>query len=75
MECDSPAQHGDSIDSLCFQCDKERRNTMLLPCRDICVCEDCANRLKANAGQCPHCNKLVEDTFLVNLPTRKLKTY
>ena len=38
MECDRPAQNTDPLDLLCFRCEKEHKNTTLLPCRELCVC-------------------------------------
>lgn len=39
----------------CVICMSEERDTMLLPCRHLCLCASCAQSLRYQANSCPIC--------------------
>ena len=39
----------------CVICMSEERDTMLLPCRHLCLCSSCAQSLRFQANSCPIC--------------------
>jgi len=39
----------------CVICMSEERDTMLLPCRHLCLCSSCAQSLRYQASSCPIC--------------------
>lgn len=39
----------------CVICMSEERDTMLLPCRHLCLCNSCAQSLRYQANSCPIC--------------------
>eukprot|EP00831_Metopus_contortus_P016834 TRINITY_DN17090_c0_g1_i1.p1 TRINITY_DN17090_c0_g1~~TRINITY_DN17090_c0_g1_i1.p1 ORF type:complete len:196 (-),score=25.15 TRINITY_DN17090_c0_g1_i1:57-644(-) len=41
--------------SECVVCLYQPRNTMLLPCKHVCLCIDCAEALAKNSTPCPIC--------------------
>lgn len=54
-EAETPdaATGDDGLD--CVICMSERRNTMVLPCRHLCLCTECANALRTQTHKCPIC--------------------
>ena len=50
---------------LCVVCCEKEKSELLLPCKHLCVCEDCAQdrRLK----QCPLCRMEIEETVSIFL--------
>ncbi|KAI4460691.1 mahogunin [Holotrichia oblita] len=41
--------------SECVVCMSEVRDTLILPCRHLCLCNSCANTLRYQANNCPIC--------------------
>jgi hypothetical protein len=41
--------------SECVICLCERRDTAVLPCRHMCLCDGCAQQLRFNTNKCPVC--------------------
>jgi E3 ubiquitin-protein ligase MGRN1 len=39
----------------CVVCLTNTRDTLILPCRHICVCHECATELNKNGQACPIC--------------------
>ncbi|XP_049848807.1 uncharacterized protein LOC126316754 isoform X2 [Schistocerca gregaria] len=39
----------------CVICLGEHRNTLVLPCRHLCLCEDCAETITYHSTKCPIC--------------------
>ncbi|XP_014663747.1 PREDICTED: probable E3 ubiquitin-protein ligase MGRN1 [Priapulus caudatus] len=57
---DSGAKAGDEDDvddngSECVICMSEVRDTLILPCRHLCLCNCCADSLRYQANNCPIC--------------------
>lgn len=55
-------------EQLCIVCMDRKRDTLLLPCRDVKICGECASTLKAAAAEdtpfiCPHCKAEVIETM------------
>merc|ERR1719498_1644971 len=47
---------GDDDDGLCVICLTNEKNTVVIPCRHLCLCKECAEELRNRAGQkCPVC--------------------
>jgi hypothetical protein len=52
-----------SQQNLCVICLDNEKSVLLMPCRHLCVCEECANR--ANLARCPVCRDRIEQTIKV----------
>jgi len=50
-------------EKLCVICIVNQKNTVLLPCKHLCVCKDCADRVSA----CPMCTIKIDDRMKVFL--------
>lgn len=46
---------GDDEDGSCVVCLSEPRDTIMLPCRHLCLCSSCADKLRYQHGNCPFC--------------------
>ncbi|RDD43922.1 RING finger protein 157 [Trichoplax sp. H2] len=49
---------GDQIDDAsddCVVCLSKKRNTIILPCRHLCLCSECADSLRYQSNNCPIC--------------------
>eukprot|EP01062_Namystynia_karyoxenos_P001739 TRINITY_DN10599_c0_g1_i1.p1 TRINITY_DN10599_c0_g1~~TRINITY_DN10599_c0_g1_i1.p1 ORF type:complete len:354 (+),score=71.67 TRINITY_DN10599_c0_g1_i1:80-1141(+) len=44
----------------CVICLSEPRNTLVMPCRHMCLCEDCAKDLRRQSNSCPICRTAIE---------------
>lgn len=49
----------------CIVCMENPREIILLPCKHVCLCEDCAEKI---SRMCPVCNKRIEGKRAVYLP-------
>ena len=47
----------------------EPRTTIVIPCRHMCLCEDCAETLKVQSVKCPICRGPVRSLLKVELGT------
>jgi len=45
----------DDEDTSCVVCLSEPRDTVMLPCRHLCMCSPCADKLRYQHGTCPFC--------------------
>lgn len=52
-------------ESLCVVCLDRRRNTILLPCRHLCVCRYCSYKVRSRNYQCPICREDIDETLSV----------
>jgi len=62
--------YGISGSKECVICITEPPNTTLLPCRHMCVCDECAGFLMGQAPaerKCPVCRSLINSTVKVNI--------
>ncbi|KAL0197090.1 hypothetical protein M9458_005630, partial [Cirrhinus mrigala] len=39
----------------CVVCLSDLRDTLILPCRHLCLCNSCADTLRYQANNCPIC--------------------
>mmetsp|Transcript_12170 Transcript_12170/g.16812 ORF Transcript_12170/g.16812 Transcript_12170/m.16812 type:complete len:377 (+) Transcript_12170:23-1153(+) len=51
----------------CVICMAEPRNTVLLPCRHLCLCAECAQALRQQTHKCPICRSTVKHMLEVHL--------
>lgn len=49
----------DNEDRLCVICLVNERNTTVLPCRHMCMCDECAQELRKQDHKCPICRVTV----------------
>ncbi|KAJ1663579.1 hypothetical protein IW140_004826 [Coemansia sp. RSA 1813] len=58
----SDAQAGmDKAESMqCAICLSDERDTVILPCRHLCMCRECANTYRQQSNKCPICRTVVE---------------
>mgnify|MGYP001276740271 CR=1 FL=1 len=52
-------------DNECVVCMVERRDTTVMPCRHMCLCQDCAKNLVSGGSKCPICRRGVQCFFLL----------
>lgn len=45
----------DDNGSECVICMSDIRDTLILPCRHLCLCNNCADSLRYQANNCPIC--------------------
>lgn len=67
---------GSSYDELegreCVVCMCSERDTMVLPCRHMCMCQECAAALKTKTNKCPICRN--EISSLLHIKMRRKST-
>lgn len=51
---------GDIDGRECVICMSEERNTTVLPCRHLCMCDECARALRNQTNKCPICRNPIE---------------
>ena len=58
-------------DRECTICCTEKNDTILLPCKHMCLCKECSEQLKKDNRKCPICrcgnfilNKIINFNFL-----------
>jgi len=49
----------------CAVCLSEKKSTICIPCRHFCVCQECAQVLKAQSNKCPICRSTVRTMLQV----------
>jgi len=49
---------GEGSDGECLVCLSEPKNTILLPCRHMCICRDCL--MKMTTAKCPVCRTIIK---------------
>jgi len=58
------ADSGESQEErLCSICMSEKVDTIILPCKHMCVCFDCSKDLRSKTNKCPICRGKI-DSFL-----------
>ena len=55
----------------CPICCTAIRNTIFLPCRHACTCNDCANNLKMRNSACPICKIKIKDLLILEVAGEK----
>ena len=50
-------------DKLCVVCQDKEKCIMILPCRHLCICQDCQAPLQARNNHCPICRRPVRQTI------------
>eukprot|EP01127_Copromyxa_protea_P005571 TRINITY_DN15472_c0_g1_i1.p1 TRINITY_DN15472_c0_g1~~TRINITY_DN15472_c0_g1_i1.p1 ORF type:complete len:331 (-),score=61.24 TRINITY_DN15472_c0_g1_i1:190-1182(-) len=58
----------------CVICLAEEKNTICIPCRHLCVCQDCAQVLKFQSNKCPICRTPVRAMLNVKFSKDKQDT-
>ncbi len=48
---------------LCVICQEKEKSVVLIPCRHLCLCADCANHEQLKL--CPLCRRQIESKFVV----------
>ncbi|KAJ2714244.1 hypothetical protein H4R19_001832 [Coemansia spiralis] len=52
--------------SQCAICLSDDRDTVMLPCRHLCMCRECANTYRQQSNKCPICRTVVETILHIN---------
>ena len=52
---DSALNQQETEDKLCLICYCEKIDTIILPCKHMCVCSECSVALQTKSKQCPMC--------------------
>lgn len=48
------------LTALCPCLRSAEKSTLLLPCRHLCVCDDCGDMVERSSGKCPVCRTPIE---------------
>ena len=52
---------------VCIVCMEEEKSVLLMPCKHLCMCKGCTDKLIAQSGRrkamCPVCRNLIMDTI------------
>jgi Zinc finger, C3HC4 type (RING finger) len=60
--------------SECVICMCETRDTLILPCRHLCLCNSCADNLRYQANNCPICRAKFSALLQIRAMRRKIPT-
>eukprot|EP01120_Amphizonella_sp_Union-15-10_P010130 TRINITY_DN4005_c0_g1_i1.p1 TRINITY_DN4005_c0_g1~~TRINITY_DN4005_c0_g1_i1.p1 ORF type:complete len:335 (+),score=74.97 TRINITY_DN4005_c0_g1_i1:1-1005(+) len=58
----------------CVICISENRNTLVIPCRHLCLCHQCAEVLRFQSSKCPICRGPVRSLLRVQVSQSKKET-
>ncbi|KAL7083933.1 hypothetical protein ACP275_14G192700 [Erythranthe tilingii] len=50
----------------CIICFAEDKNTVVLPCRHMCMCGECAKDLRLKSNKCPICRQPIQELMEIN---------
>jgi len=51
----------------CVICLSNERDTTVLPCRHMCMCQECASALKTQSNKCPVCRMEIESLLHIKI--------
>uniref|UniRef100_A0A0G4G0K6 RING-type E3 ubiquitin transferase n=1 Tax=Chromera velia CCMP2878 TaxID=1169474 RepID=A0A0G4G0K6_9ALVE len=57
----------------CVICLSEDKNTMVLPCRHMCLCSGCANIMRMQSNKCPICRQSVSSLLQICITDEQLQ--
>jgi len=57
----------------CVICMTEARNTTVLPCRHLCLCGPCAEKLRLQSNKCPICRSTIKSMVEVEFTSKMEK--
>ncbi|KAL7754125.1 hypothetical protein RI367_000105 [Sorochytrium milnesiophthora] len=52
----------------CIVCMSDAKDTIVLPCRHLCLCRECADQLRKNSQKCPICRQDFHSLLHIKLP-------
>ncbi|KAI9141039.1 zinc finger, C3HC4 type-domain-containing protein [Paraphysoderma sedebokerense] len=52
----------------CVVCMADPKDTIVLPCRHLCLCKDCADQLRKQSQKCPICRQDFHSLLHIKLP-------
>jgi hypothetical protein len=58
---------GESTSNECVICYTNPRNTVILPCRHLCICNECANIVRTQTNKCPLCRTSIKIKNFLNI--------
>lgn len=50
-------------EKLCVVCQENHKNVLILPCKHLCMCDQCADRIIYTNGSCPICRSYVNNVI------------
>lgn len=59
-----PAVNG-NMDGACVICEEHRKCILLLPCKHVCMCSRCSQRLQNYNNKCPICRTNIENSMKI----------
>eukprot|EP00883_Tetradesmus_obliquus_P014521 jgi/Sobl393_1/7589/SZX64469.1 len=57
----------------CVICMSAERDTTVLPCRHMCMCQPCASALKTQTNKCPICREEIESLLHIKIQRKGTK--
>lgn len=70
QNCDKEQYDESDEGSLCIICLSEPRTLTVIPCRHMCLCEECADALRKQSNTCPVCRTAVQSLLQIDLNDR-----
>ena len=65
--CSASTSSKRDSNSMCIVCMEEEKSVLLMPCKHLCMCKGCTDKLVAQSGRhkamCPVCRNLIIDTI------------
>uniref|UniRef100_A0A1S4DPK1 RING-type E3 ubiquitin transferase n=2 Tax=Nicotiana TaxID=4085 RepID=A0A1S4DPK1_TOBAC len=62
-----PGYENDGSGKECVICMTEPKDTAVLPCRHMCMCNGCANTLRLQSNRCPICRQPFEELLEIRI--------
>jgi len=59
---------GEELESECVICMDDPRDTLILPCRHLAVCAECAEKIRYQQSSCPICRKPFKALLKLHIP-------
>eukprot|EP01103_Thecamoeba_quadrilineata_P011032 TRINITY_DN2548_c0_g1_i1.p1 TRINITY_DN2548_c0_g1~~TRINITY_DN2548_c0_g1_i1.p1 ORF type:complete len:348 (-),score=55.15 TRINITY_DN2548_c0_g1_i1:116-1159(-) len=66
--------HESEVGKECVICISETRNTVVLPCRHLCLCSSCADVFRFQTNKCPICRSNVKSLVKIKANAEDKKT-
>ena len=48
---------------LCVVCQEREKKVLLLPCKHLCMCQQCSNQIGKGDAMCPLCRVPIQSAF------------
>ena len=70
LNASSPEEEGEGRE--CVICMSAERDTTVLPCRHMCMCQQCASALRTQTNKCPICREEIGSLLHIKIQRKGL---